>query len=1149
MVLPVTGSERPAPRVRDGRLGSAAARFRGRVTPLGLALGLAIGTPILDSSPAAAVGSSQELVVPAAARAVPRATEILDAGSTGFLWAQEGDDRLLWTDYTSGATTALSTRLPSPVTYDTDSGYFHNQASLQAGWYGAGSDTVAFYSADPAPHVTLQLGAGTAGGVTDMPLPDGESYQGTFGDAVLSSSGGDNGSPVVFHLLRAARGSEDGPVTDTPVTGLPDGASNITVADGDAVSAILRYNLAAGSDGYPHWGIVDLATGALTSLPDRPVPGSAWTVSGFQLAADSIVRLRGTQQADLLDRHDPSVQLGSAGTSVFSYEAVFGTVGSSLLAVEPVWPGNGLYQGQPLWDVPLDGSRMQKVMDPAAHQIVQAPDGSVLVAGAASYVAQGDLDWGIYRISQSADGSLTRSRLTGVQPMPALVYGLSLGSGVLTAADNSTDYDPGTVMGAYRSTWLTTPGTDTAPSVVRTSVDGLVSGRDGDCYQATGRCMTMFASGTGLHGRRDATESGLTMAMVNGTAGWGPQINTGDSTPELADYSGRYALINGASSYLQYIGEFGTGTTGKVLWSRKQVAAAIWGSTLWSASTNGSAVTSVDIPSGRTLGSFTTPNGCTPNSLQAVGRWVYWTCVYPWGGVQSSGVYDSSTQRTMTGPAGQVLLGDGFLVHYVPDSGLEIVDMHGGLPASGAYTSLPNRVLVAAADLGSGTGARMGWTVDRFGGGVAYADDQQRIHIVPVDIPTSPLTAIDTSISFGSASWSGTWWTSKPVSSWTVTIRNRVSGATVRTISGGEARGLLTAAWDGKDAADRLAPDGFYSWTLTANPADGQGLPLSASGNVQVGSPLPAATAVSLTAPATATRASTLTISGHILSGAFGPGQVVHVTKTDPGHTGGVALRDAPLAADGTFEVTDTPQVGGVNTYTVSYPGDDSRKASRASATIQVSRSATAVSVTANASSYSYAATATVTAHLGTTYNGRTVSIYAQPYGGTNKLVRTGTVDSHGNLVTSYKLSRNTVFSAVFAGDYRYAPATATRSVYDQVKVAESLSGYYTSVHYGSTLYRVYHHTSREQVNVAVTPNKAGQCLLYRVQKYYGNAWHTLTTSPCHALTSTSTGYQRMTLTNAINGRFRVAAEYVHSAKDNTNPSTWGAWQYFAVRT
>ncbi|WP_327682680.1 hypothetical protein [Streptomyces sp. NBC_00467] len=59
--------------------------------------------------PAVAAGSSADpLVLPAAARFVPRATQILNAGETGFLVSQEDDDRLRWIDYASGSATVLT---------------------------------------------------------------------------------------------------------------------------------------------------------------------------------------------------------------------------------------------------------------------------------------------------------------------------------------------------------------------------------------------------------------------------------------------------------------------------------------------------------------------------------------------------------------------------------------------------------------------------------------------------------------------------------------------------------------------------------------------------------------------------------------------------------------------------------------------------------------------------------------------------------------------------------------------------------------------------------------------------------------------------------------------------------------------------------
>ncbi|MGW0208921.1 hypothetical protein ACWDZ8_24990 [Streptomyces sp. NPDC003233] len=322
--------------------------------------------------------------------------------------------------------------------------------------------------------------------------------------------------------------------------------------------------------------------------------------------------------------------------------------------------------------------------------------------------------------------------------------------------------------------------------------------------------------------------------------------------------------------------------------------------------------------------------------------------------------------------------------------------------------------------------------------------------------------------------------------------------------------------------------------------------PTSSDASVQVS---PYAPALTLNAPATATRGSALTFSGALSDAPYDNGETVTVTRTDAAHTTTPVQWTVPVGTDGTITVKDTPSIGGANTYTVSYPGDASHNAATASAIVQVSRTVTALSVTTNASSYAYGATATVTAHLGTTYNGRTVSIYAQPYGGGKTLVRTGTVDAGGNLSATYKLTRNTTFTASFAGDYRYAPATATHTAYDQVKIAETLGGYYTSTTYSGVTYRVYHHTVKPRVTAVVTPNKSGQCEKFQAQEYYSGAWHALTTSGCYYLDPNSTWVAQLSLTNAVNQKFRVRSEYVHSTQDNTNLTTWGGWLYLTVRT
>ncbi|NEA62856.1 hypothetical protein [Streptomyces sp. SID12488] len=306
--------------------------------------------------------------------------------------------------------------------------------------------------------------------------------------------------------------------------------------------------------------------------------------------------------------------------------------------------------------------------------------------------------------------------------------------------------------------------------------------------------------------------------------------------------------------------------------------------------------------------------------------------------------------------------------------------------------------------------------------------------------------------------------------------------------------------------------------------------------------------ALTLKAPATATRGAALNFSGTLTDAPYASGETVTVTRADAGHTSTPVRWKSVVGADGKFTIKDTPTIGGANTYTVSYPGDASHQAATASAIVQVSRVATSLSVATNASTYTYGATATVTAHLGATYNSRTVSIWATPAGGTKTLVKSAAVDSAGNLRATYGLTHNTTFTASFGGDYRYAPKSTTRTVNDQVRVATTLGGYYGTATYGGTTYRVYHHTVKPQVAATVTPDKSGQCSVFQAQEYYGGAWHTLTTSPCFSLAPSGVAVTHLSLTDAVNQKFRVRAEYVRSAKDTTNVSTWGGWLYLTVR-
>ncbi|MBB4738190.1 hypothetical protein BJY16_001649 [Actinoplanes octamycinicus] len=725
------------------------------------------------------VAADGAVVVPAAERAVPRATQVLNAGATGFLWIQEGDDRLFWTEYATGVTTALPQRLSATVKYDVYNGYFSflEQSFQTFRVADTHTDTVALYYPAPAPHVAL-----TAKGQTrTVEIPAGQEYQRVFGETVVTTD-----AAGVWHLLR------DG--ADTAVTGLPDGATDFSVEDADAADFILRYR----SDEKTQFSIVNVATGAATRLPDR-YDGSAddWEVSGFRLTPDSLLRLRtGRSSLDVYRRSDLSAPVRTVDNgSMAVYDNVLGLTGSTLLAVEPVHASSGDHRGRELWALPVDDpdASLTLVMNPAAGEITQLPDGSVLVAGAEKYLAEGDLDWGFYRIAQGPGATVTRTRVAEIAPAPARVYGLALGSGILTRATSGSYYHPGDQYGTYQSTWLATSG---ARDIVKSTVDGYVNGRDGNCSTDDGpRCVRMFADGTGFHGRTEGDYSNKTVLLANGSTAGGPSVDTKLSSPQLTDLSGRWGVVRSGTGGSPYLVDFSAATSTR----QNATATAVWGSLVWNATETGQVTAN-------NAETFTTRDDCAPAELQAVGRYVYYACS------SSGGVYDRVTKGITPAPTGNVQLGDGFLAQSTDADGLKLVDLAGGA----------ERVLVPAAELPMFSRPGYDWAVDRFGGGVAYVDATERVHVLDTGIRAGALTAIDSVLVEGRA----TWWLSKPAGSWQLTLRN-AAGATVRTLSGSEARGSIAASWT--DA-------GVAGWTLTAQPADGQGAALSLSG----GTPPPA---------------------------------------------------------------------------------------------------------------------------------------------------------------------------------------------------------------------------------------------------------------------------------------------------------------------
>ncbi|MFL6158956.1 MAG: hypothetical protein ACJ72D_22945 [Marmoricola sp.] len=135
---------------------------------------------------------------------------------------------------------------------------------------------------------------------------------------------------------------------------------------------------------------------------------------------------------------------------------------------------------------------------------------------------------------------------------------------------------------------------------------------------------------------------------------------------------------------------------------------------------------------------------------------------------------------------------------------------------------------------------------------------------------------------------------------------------------------------------------------------------------------------------------------------------------------------------------------------------------------------AATLSITTDHTKYDYRATATVTINLSSPTHSRTVSLSARTYGQASRWIKTAAVSSSTRTLTVKVsgLTRNTVFTAKFAGDDVYAPATASRSVNVRVKLViltastSSIDGYHRL-----------HPSPYPSVTFQVYPSHPNQCL------------------------------------------------------------------------
>ncbi|MFD0343855.1 FG-GAP-like repeat-containing protein [Streptomyces sp. NPDC127117] len=344
-----------------------------------------------------------------------------------------------------------------------------------------------------------------------------------------------------------------------------------------------------------------------------------------------------------------------------------------------------------------------------------------------------------------------------------------------------------------------------------------------------GDCVPLRATGNGHVGRffvdgdRERAQIWLTANTLHSADE--PDVTGG----RFVDTTGRYFVYEAASTGKQYADAVSGYRSADVRMTRSITAASVWGSALWTASSTAGAVTATDLEQKKVVATIATGAPCVIKELRTVGRWIYWNC----GTDGAAGVYDRTAKKSFAVPSGPALVGDGYLVRHDRTAGkLLLTDFHTGKSAA------PREI----ADLPAGNTAdqrRLTWSVDKFGGDIAYVGPDKAIRIVPSGVPAQPLAKIESDLapgymdlkdSSGGQNWNSTWQLNRPAT-WTFVVKD-IHGRTVRTLSGGPGA-EVEVNWDGRTDAGKYAANEVHTWTLTAR-ATGGGGTYGTSGKISV---------------------------------------------------------------------------------------------------------------------------------------------------------------------------------------------------------------------------------------------------------------------------------------------------------------------------
>jgi hypothetical protein len=187
------------------------------------------------------------------------------------------------------------------------------------------------------------------------------------------------------------------------------------------------------------------------------------------------------------------------------------------------------------------------------------------------------------------------------------------------------------------------------------------------------------------------------------------------------------------------------------------------------------------------------------------------------------------------------------------------------------------------------------------------------------------------------------------------------------------------------------------------------------------------ATTLTATSPSTADAGTALTVRGGLTSGSAPVvGAPVQVTRLGCSSTPWSAA--GLTAGDGTWSLVDAAPPAGTCTYRASYAGSGTYASSSQSTSTVVALRDAGVTVAVVRGTGSAKKSVTVTGRLGGWHVNRTLTITAQPSGGAETVLASGTVDSAGTFTAAFTPRTTTTYRVKYTGDDWYAAATATRT-------------------------------------------------------------------------------------------------------------------------